>query len=120
MLLAIAMAWTAGTAPVIWGGQGIELRVSDAGAELDLDCASGTIDEAIKPDAKGAFSAKGHFSAEHPGPVRSDEVNGVKAIYSGTITGDTMALKIALEGKDAPKLEFELTRGKNGRIHKCR
>ena len=44
-----------------WGGQGISMDVTDNGASLDFDCASGRITEAIVPDRAGKFTAKGLF-----------------------------------------------------------
>ena len=37
----------------LWGGQGISMEVTESGATLDFDCASGNITESIAPDSAG-------------------------------------------------------------------
>jgi hypothetical protein len=98
LLFALALAGLVqGQEATIWGGDHVEMEVSAKGARLEFDCAHGTIDEAIKPDAKGAFTAKGTFTPERGGPAREDEESrAVKAIYSGRVEKDTMRLQIVV------------------------
>src|SRR6476469_6244808 len=53
-----------------WGGQGVSMDVTDNGASLEFDCATGRITEAIVPDSAGKFTVKGLFARQRPGPTR--------------------------------------------------
>lgn len=104
----------------LWGGQGISMEVTDSGANLDFDCASGTITEPIAPDSAGKFSAKGLFARHRPGPTREGEdTEGQPAIYSGVLDGENMTLTITLAQKSEKAGDFTLTHGKMGRIRRC-
>ena len=102
-----------------WGGQGISMEVTDSGATLDFDCASGSITESIAPDSAGKFSAKGLFARQHPGPTREDEEQGEPASYSGTINGESLTLTIKLTKNSEQVGTFTLAHGKTGRIRRC-
>lgn len=117
----LMLSWVLLMSPVatIWGGNHIEIETSDAGAQVTFDCAHGTIDAPVKPDARGAFTVAGTFTPQRPGPTRDDGPAAIKATYSGTIAGDAMRLRVAIEGQDAPR-EFTLTRGERGNIRACR
>lgn len=103
-----------------WGGQGISMQVSDSGATLEFDCASGSITEGIALDSSGKFSAKGLFARQRPGPTREDEENdGQPATYEGVITGESLTLTITLVQSKEKVGTFTLTHGKVGRIRRC-
>jgi hypothetical protein len=103
-----------------WGGQGIRIEVSDAGATIDYDCAHGSIDESISLDKAGRFDAKGLHVRERGGPVREGaEPKGEPARYLGQIQGDTMTLSVRFANRDEPIGTFTLVRGKPGRIRRC-
>ena len=53
-----------------WGGDHILIEVAAAGVSIQFDCGDGRIDGPLKTDAKGNFSVKGFFTAQHAGPVR--------------------------------------------------
>jgi hypothetical protein len=102
-----------------WGGDHIELAVTDGGGEIEYDCAHGTIAGPIALDADGSFAAKGTHAAEHGGPIRKDESPARNAAsYSGRVEGDTLTLKVTVGGEDAGT--FTLKRGQPGNIFKCR
>ena len=104
----------------LWGGQGISMEVTDSGASLDFDCASGAITEPIVPDSAGKFSAKGRFARQRPGPTREGEdTEGQPAIYSGMLNGENMTLTITLVQKSEKAGNFTLSHGKMGRIRRC-
>ena len=113
----------ASTTPDVWGGRDVTMEVTPQGATLQFDCAHGTMLEPIKANAKGEFAARGTFTPEHGGPIRRDNPpRDLPAIYKGTIDGDTMRLEIMLADKEqgqAPE-PFALTRGKTGRLVRCR
>jgi len=106
----------------VWGGDHLEMEVSAKGAHLEFDCAHGTIDEPLKVDAKGTFSVKGTFTPERGGPEREgEESRAAKATYTGTITKDTMKLKVLLAtGNDRDDQEYVLVRNQRGHVFKCR
>jgi hypothetical protein len=104
----------------LWGGQGISMEVTDSGATLDFDCASGAITETIAPDSAGKFSAKGRFARQRPGPTREDDNSeGEPATYTGVVNGENLTLTITLT-KNSEKIgDFTLAHGKTGRIRRC-
>jgi hypothetical protein len=88
---------------------------------LEFDCAHGNVLEPIKANAKGEFAARGTYTPEHGGPIRRDNPpRDLPATYQGTIDGDTMRLEVLLVDKDHQPEPFTLTRGKAGRLMKCR
>lgn len=111
------------TIPVgVWGGQHIRLQVTERGAEIEYDCAHGTIEQSIVLDSEGRFDVKGKHAAQHAGPVRRDEEEsgGRPARYTGRISGDTMTLTVILTDKSETVGTFTLNRGSQGRVFKCR
>ena len=105
---------------VVWGGDHVRMEVTTSGAELEFDCATGTI-TGVVPEAEGTFSLKGTFTPERGGPTRDGQASRtVDAQYSGTIKNDTMSLRVVLSGKDQQAAEYTLVRGRDGRLMKCR
>src|ERR1022692_4034540 len=90
----------ASATPDVWGGHHVSMKVTPQGATLEFDCARGNMLEPIKANATGEFTARG--------------------TYKGSIDGDTMRLEIMLAEKDQAPEPFTLTRGKVGRVVKCR
>jgi len=81
-----------------WGGAHIGIRFEGGLANVELDCASGTIDGPVYPGNDGAFNANGVFRAGMGGPVRVGQIfKSQKASYSGTVAKDVMTLSIRLE-----------------------
>lgn len=109
------------TTPDVWGGSHVSMKVTPQGATLEFDCAHGSLLEEIKPNAKGEFTAHGTYTPEHGGPVMRDNPDrDLPATYQGSVDGDTMRLEIMLaDNAEAPE-PFTLTRGKAGRVVKCR
>lgn len=104
----------------VWGGQGISLEINDSGAEINYDCAHGTITGKVIPDREGKFTAKGFHVREHGGPVREEEkADGQPVTYQGSIEGETMTLTVTLSETKETIGSYTLTRGKSGRIRKC-
>ena len=107
--------------PDVWGGRDISMEVTPQGAAVEFDCAHGNLLEPIKANAKGEFAARGTFTPEHGGPITlANPPRDLPAIYKGTIAGDTMRLEVVLADKDQQPEPFTLTRGKAGRVRKCR
>jgi hypothetical protein len=107
-----------GAAAGTWGGTGVRLEVGAGGAEVEFDCAHGTLGR-LALDAGGGFDVAGTFTRERGGPVRSDEEpEKLPARYSGKVEGDRMTLRVAAEGIEET-LTYTLTRGNAGRLRKC-
>jgi hypothetical protein len=102
-----------------WGGDHVRMNVTGSGAELEFDCATGTITETM-PETDGAFSLKGTFTPQRGGPSRDDNPRAASATYSGTIERDTMSLHIVLERQNQEAGRYVLTRGHEGILRKCR
>jgi hypothetical protein len=105
----------------VWGGEHIRLQVTGQGAEIEYDCAQGTMAQPPIAGAGGRFDVKGTHRAEHAGPIRRDEEsNGRPARYTGKIAGDTMTLTVMLTDKQETIGTFTLKRGNEGNVFKCR
>ena len=103
-----------------WGGEHIGMVVSDSSATLEYDCAHGTIDEPIIPDAEGKFEVSGVHVFEHGGPIRIDEIpDEHPALYKGHIAGKEMTLILVITDTDTVIDTFSLTRGIDPLIYKC-
>ncbi len=104
----------------MWGGPHIGVEVTESGARLDYDCAHGTIDQPITPDASGKFAVNGTHTQERGGPVRADEDNsGQPARYVGTVEGRTLTFTVTLKGANEAVGTYTVTRGQAPRIVKC-
>jgi len=105
--------------PGVWGGEHAALTVAATGSHLEFDCAHGDIPGALEAD-HGKIAANGTFTREHGGPIRVDEVaDRHPAIYSGTVSTNTMQLTIRLTDSSDVIGTFSLTRGMAGRVFKC-
>ena len=116
LVVGVAMA---AVQAAVWGGDHVRMNVTPSGAELEFDCAAGSITETV-PERDGAFSLKGTFTPERSGPSRDDRSRTVAAIYSGTIDRDTMTLHIVLDGQNREAAPYVLARGRAGTLRKCR
>lgn len=105
----------------VWGGAHIRLEVTDSGGNLEYDCAHSTIDEPIITDSDGNFDVKGKFSPQHAGPIRRDEEGESYSVrYTGKTKDGEMSLTITIPDKKETLGSFNLTRGSEGRLMKCR
>jgi hypothetical protein len=96
------------------------MLVSDAGARLEYDCATSTIDEPIVLDTRGRFRAKGSYTPERGGPRREGPAAAARARYGGRVEGETMKLTVTLEVDNEPVGTFTLKRGDDVLLTKCR
>ena len=104
----------------IWGGDRIQLNVTEQGGTTEYDCAHGTIDQPLEIDRNGRFAATGTHVFEHAGPVRTDDpVDSHPAKYEGRITGDRLALTVTLTDTRDDVGMFSLRRDVAPRLHKC-
>jgi len=103
-----------------WGGEHISLTVLDSTANLEFDCAHGTIDEPIFVDTEGNFEVTGIYVIEHGGPIRIDEtLEKYPSLYKGRIEGEKMTLILILKDTETEIDTFWLTRGAEPIIYKC-
>jgi hypothetical protein len=107
-------------APGSWGGQHMGMVVSDTGAILEYDCATGVITVPLLLNESGEFSWTGTHSPGHGGPVRVDEPPDVRpARYSGRVSGNTMTLTLTLADNSLPPQEYTLVRGATAHVFRC-
>src|SRR5262245_50492715 len=105
----------------VWGGQHIHAQITENGAELEFDCAHGSIPQAITLDSKGRFDVAGKFAAEHTGPVRRDEESNDRAVhYAGSVRAQEMTLTITDTASKEVIGTFSLRYGSEGRLVKCK
>src|SRR5262245_20679828 len=57
-----------------WGGPHLAIRFTPSGADLEYDCASGSITQPVELDHAGRFSVLGVHVPGHGGPIRVGEV----------------------------------------------
>jgi hypothetical protein len=101
-----------------WGGDQARLEVTAGGAELELPCAHGRIEEPLVVPANGRFEWKGTFVQERGGPTPEGGHPAVAAVYSGTLDGETLVLSVRA-GSTLALDSVRFTRGRSVRIVKC-
>lgn len=102
-----------------WGGNHVRLEVQEGEAQIEFDCAHGTLGK-IAPDASGNFDVVGTFVAERAGPVRIDETaNGRPARFHGSVSDKTLTLTVTLTDTGDEVGTYTLTHGKATRLTKC-
>jgi hypothetical protein len=103
-----------------WGGDHIRMEATTTGANLEYDCAHGTINQPLILDANGRFDAAGTHVFEHGGPTyQNEEPDAHPARYTGQVIGTTMALTIVTTDQNRTIGTFTLTLGKQARVFKC-
>lgn len=103
-----------------WGGLHLGLVATEAGADLEYDCASGRIVVAVRPDGGGRFSVAGIHFPGHGGPIRIDEEQIRRpARFDGTVRGDRMTLTVTLTDTQEVLGTFTLVRGASPHVIKC-
>src|SRR5688572_25364013 len=82
----------------VWGGKGIQLTVTAKGGAIDYGCDSGTIDEPLRSDSRGKFSARGSHAFGRGGPRQPGDPapKPREARYEGVRKGDTLQLTVVL------------------------
>jgi hypothetical protein len=128
LMFYLLLAWsiTAGCAAEnrmpqgIWGGDHVQMQVNSGGANLEFDCAHGSIAEAIVLDEHSKFDLGGTVVLEHPGPVREgEEPKPLPARYHGSVADDNLDLKIILTDSGKECGSVRVTFGRTPRIIKC-
>jgi hypothetical protein len=100
-----------------WGGPHVGIGFQGALANVQFDCASGSIDGLINKD--GAFETKGTYRAGSPGPVRVGQIFVTQpATYSGIVTKENMTLSVELDDGTLVG-PFTLTKGMPPQLTRC-
>lgn len=103
-----------------WGGQNVELDVTEEGARMRFSCARGIIEQPLTLDAGGRFSVQGTFVAQGAGPLRADDPPQSRpAVYSGAVRDNLMTLTVSVTDSKEEGGTFELTQGESGHIRRC-
>ena len=104
----------------MWGGEHVSLAVTDAGAHVEFDCASGDIAQPLAVDGMGNLSVDGVYVREHGGPNQVGEVPDRKpARYTGRVAGTTLTLDVLLTDSNEKIGPFTLERGAASAVRKC-
>ena len=107
--------------PGVWGAAHARLHVTDGGGEIEYDCAHGTLTEPLELDGQGHFSVSGTHVHKGPGPIRVGFMPAPqRAIFSGSVVGQTMTLTVTLPDEQANVGKFTLLQGSEGRLWKCK
>jgi hypothetical protein len=103
-----------------WGGSHVRMDVTSTGARLEYDCAEGVIEEPLRPDGEGRFTASGVHTPGHGGPIRVGEVlPSFRARYEGRVDGEQLSLLVTLTETGTMLGTFELRRGSSGLLTRC-
>jgi len=104
-----------------WGGVGIRLDVTEEGARLEYDCASGTIDEPLVVDADGFLEAHGVHVFDQAGPIQPGDPQPPQhpALYRGRVDGDRLSLTVTLLDTRRVVGTFDLGLGHPPELDKC-
>lgn len=110
----------------VWGGEHAGINFQGGLSDVQFDCASGTIDDAVYPARDGSFSVNGTYRTGPAGHVKVGQLFISKdAVYSGQVTqGATkkaprlMTLTVSFE--DGSSLgPFTLTEGMHPQLTHC-
>ncbi len=121
-LFLIAAAPAPKPAPALtgnWSGDGFGLRTLSDSVMVQGKCASGKIGAPIRPDASGAFVAKGYFNQIGRGYRLSEQVPRDKsATFKGKISGDTLKLTVRVDAQPGEN-SYVLKRGQPITFENC-
>ncbi|MDX6611881.1 MAG: hypothetical protein QOD75_1067 [Blastocatellia bacterium] len=104
-----------------WGGEHINLEVTENSATVEYDCARGTVDGPLLVDRRGRFDLSGKHTRGHPGPIRVGQKPTSRPVrYTGSIQGKVMKLTVTFVDTKAVLGTFTLQQGSEGFLRKCR
>lgn len=111
-----------GSGPLIgnWGGQHVGLTLDQSGGTIEYDCAAGRITGGVFPGRDGRFVATGTHTPNSGGPERLGEVRrAYPARYSGSVSGEWMALRIDVPDRGLVIGPYRLRRGAQPMLLRC-
>ena len=101
----------------MWGGPHAGIVFQGGLAEVQFDCAAGSLDEPIR--AEGPFLVNGTYRAGASGPIRVGQIfRSQRAKYSGEVTKTVMTLNVMLEDNSTLG-PFTLTEGQPPQLTRC-
>ncbi len=104
-----------------WGGEHIQLEVAEQGAQIEYDCAHGSIDQKIVLDARGRFKVSGTHVVERGGPVRQSGSSKAEPVqFTGRVSGKKLELTVRRRDSKEVIGVFTLFYGQEGKLRKCR
>ncbi|MFN2453233.1 MAG: hypothetical protein ABR577_03335 [Pyrinomonadaceae bacterium] len=104
-----------------WGGEHVNLEVTERGASVEFDCAHAAIDRRIVLDHRNRFDVAGIYTEEHGGPVReTEQADGSPARFTGQVTGKRMKLTVTHSDTKEIIGTFALIHGEEPSLVKCR
>ncbi|HEX8502566.1 MAG TPA: hypothetical protein VF659_18435 [Pyrinomonadaceae bacterium] len=108
--------------PGVWGGGHIRFEVTERGANIEYDCAHGTVEGRIVVDARGRFEVYGMHYEEHGGPSRPGDnaAAGYRVRLSGRVGGSLMKLTVTRPGARRAVGTYTLGRDRESLLVKCR
>jgi hypothetical protein len=103
----------------LWGGAHAAVEFRGGLADVQFDCAAGTIDDPIVPGPDGKFLAKGTYRTGATGPIRVGQFfRSQPARYSGDVVKTAMTLNVVLDDGTALG-PFALTQGAPPQLTRC-
>jgi hypothetical protein len=101
-----------------WGGEHLQLVVTDAGGTTEFDCAHGRLDSPLAVDSDGRFDVPGTLVRE-VGPVHDGEEQPSQRVrYTGRTDGRTMDIEVvAATGERLGS--YSLEHGRAPILRKC-
>jgi hypothetical protein len=102
----------------VWGGPNVGIAFNVL-ANVQFDCASGSIDVPVYPAKDGSFQVKGTYREGATGPVRVGQIfRSQSATYSGTALDGVMTLNVELQDGTALG-PYNLTLGAPPQLNRC-
>ena len=119
--LAACATMTAPGGPITgqWGGPHIGLTLTEAGGQIEYDCAAGTLTEPLTPRPNGDFEVQGTHTPGHGGPAIEGEIMPIHRVrFTGNVRGDRMHMTGRVEN-GVLLGPFALRRGAEVGIFRC-
>lgn len=103
----------------VWGGEHVLVTVTDSGATLVFDCASGTMSQRPDPDDDHRFDVPGTWIPGTPVFRDGQEPDIRPARYRGRIDGRTMRFTITLTASGQLLTAYQATLGEEPNLVHC-
>ena len=105
----------------VWGGNGIKMTVTAAGATLEFDCDAGAIAQPLIFTQIGKFSAVGTYSFGRGGPRQQGDPPAVahSTRYEGVVDGKAMQLSVFISDLSRNMGTFTLELDRQPQLERC-
>ncbi|HJQ71215.1 MAG TPA: hypothetical protein VKA70_19720 [Blastocatellia bacterium] len=100
-----------------WGGEQVQLSVSQDGARFTFACSFGVITEPLAPDVNGNFEVKGALTTVPPVP--GIPASTAEVVFRIWTDGNVMRVNISVPGQPPQPGGFDLTFGRATQIIPC-